>query len=93
VALRLLSENHFSLVVVDVDMPEMNGFEFCRELRSLPAQKNTPVLYVTGRTDDPARKQAIESGGNDLITKPFLPMELAVKALTLLRERRSLPGL
>jgi CheY-like chemotaxis protein len=85
VALRLLSENRFSLVFVDVEMPGMSGFEFCRELRKLPAHEATPVAFVTGVADEAARKQAMDSGANDLIAKPFLPMELAVKALTLLR--------
>lgn len=85
VALHLLRENRFSLVFVDVDMPGMSGFEFCRELRKLPAHAATPVAFVTAVADEPARKKAMDSGANDLIAKPFLPMELAVKALTLLR--------
>jgi len=85
VALQLLAENRFSLVFVDVDMPGMTGFEFCRELRNLPAHEATPVAFVTRVADDAARKEAIDCGANDLIAKPFLPMELAVKALTLLR--------
>jgi DNA-binding response OmpR family regulator len=85
IALRLLSENRFSLVFVDIEMPGMSGFEFCRELRNLPAHATTPVAFVTSAADEAARKKAMESGANDLIAKPFLPMELAVKALTLLR--------
>lgn len=84
VALRLLSENRFSLVLVDVEMPGMSGFEFCRALRADPLHASTPVAFVTSLADEAARAQAREAGGNDLIAKPFLGMELAVKALTLL---------
>ena len=85
VALQLLRENRFSLVFVDVEMPGMSGFEFCRDLRKLPAHAATPVAFVTAVADEAARKKAMDSGADDLIAKPFLPMELAVKALTLLR--------
>lgn len=83
-ALRLASENRFSLVLVDVEMPGMSGFEFCRALRADPAHASTPVAFVTSLADEAARAQARAAGGNELIAKPFLGMELAVKALTLL---------
>ncbi len=85
VALELTRENRLGLVVVDVEMPGMNGFEFCRSLRATPGHEATPVLFVTSLADAGARGEAVASGGNDLIAKPFLPMELAVKTLTLLR--------
>jgi DNA-binding response OmpR family regulator len=81
VALQMLSENHFNLIFLDVDMPGMNGFELCTKLRSLPAHSKTPVVFVTGLTDFESRARSTLSGGNDLIAKPFLFMELAVKAL------------
>lgn len=84
-ALHLLPDNHFSLLFVDVEMPGMNGFEFCRAVRALPQYGTIPLAFVSALADEGARKRAVESGGNDLIGKPFLPMELAVKALTLLR--------
>ena len=87
VALRLLKENSFSLILLDVEMPGMNGFELCRELRALPANQATPVVFVTTLAGFESRESALSSGGNDLIAKPFLPMELAVKAFSLLRGR------
>ncbi len=84
-ALRLLKENPFSLIFLDVEMPGMNGFELCRELRTLPANQGTPVVFVTTLAGFESRESALASGGNDLIAKPFLPMELAVKAFSLLR--------
>lgn len=80
-AYRLLSENKFDLIFLDVDMPGMNGFELCSKLRSLPEHKKTPVVFVTSLNDFESRANSTMSGGNDFIAKPFLFIELAVKAL------------
>jgi DNA-binding response OmpR family regulator len=80
-ALELLGTQPFDLIFLDVDMPEMNGFELCTKLRSLDLHKKTPVVFVTGLTDFESRANSTISGGNDLIAKPFVFMELAVKAL------------
>jgi DNA-binding response OmpR family regulator len=87
---RLLNENPYDLVFLDVDMPGMTGFELCSRLRSLPGYKATPVVFVTSLNDFESRANSTMSGGNDFIAKPFLFMELAVKALVhLLRSRLS----
>ena len=83
-ALTMLAENRFDLIFLDVDMPGMSGFELCAKLRVLPAHARTPVVFVTGLTDFESRARSTLSGGNDLIAKPFLFMELAVKSLTLI---------
>ncbi len=80
-AYKLLAENKFDLIFLDVDMPGMNGFELCTKLRSLPAHKKTPVVFVTSLNDFESRASSTMSGGNDFIAKPFLFIELAVKAL------------
>jgi CheY-like chemotaxis protein len=80
-AYDLLRKRSFDLVFLDVDMPGMNGFELCSELRKLPAHEKTPVVFVTGLNDFESRAKSTISGGNDLIAKPFLPLEVAVKAL------------
>jgi DNA-binding response OmpR family regulator len=59
----------------------MNGFELCSKLRSLPEHKKTPVVFVTSLNDFESRANSTMSGGNDFIAKPFLFIELAVKAL------------
>jgi CheY-like chemotaxis protein len=84
VALTVLQENTFDLIFLDAEMPGLNGFELCAELRKLPTNKSTPVIFVTSLTKFETRTQSSLSGGNDLIAKPFLMMELAVKALTYL---------
>jgi CheY-like chemotaxis protein len=87
-AFNLLSENAFDLVFLDINMPGMNGFELCTKLRELPAHKKTPVVFVTSLNDFESRASSSISGGNDFIAKPFIYIELAVKALVyILRSR------
>jgi CheY-like chemotaxis protein/HPt (histidine-containing phosphotransfer) domain-containing protein len=80
-AFQMLNERQFDLVFLDVDMPEMNGYELCSKLRALPKYKQTPVVFVTSLNDFENRANSTMSGGNDFIAKPFLFVELAVKAL------------
>lgn len=84
VALGLLKKQRFDLVVTDVNMPGMNGFELCAKLRALPFNATTPVIFVTVLNGFEARVRSAQSGGDDFIAKPFLYLELAVKALTLI---------
>jgi len=80
-ALQRLKELRCDLILLDVDMPGMSGLTLCEQLRQLPAHRHTPVVFVTSYGDFKTRARSILSGGNDIITKPVLPAELAVKAL------------
>jgi DNA-binding response OmpR family regulator len=91
-AYGLLVENSYDLIFLDVDMPGMNGFELCTKLRTLPGHKKTPVVFVTSLNDFESRTSSTMSGGNDLIAKPFLFMELAVKALVYILRARVNPA-
>ncbi len=78
-ALSLLETTQFDLVVLDVNMPGMTGFDVCEKLRRLPHCKKTPVIFVTGFSNFDNRKQSVLSGGNDFVSKPVSPLELALK--------------
>ena len=80
-ALKLLTETAYDLVFLDVDMPGMTGFELCTKLRAMPKYKKTPVVFVTALSDFDSRTSSMMAGGNDFIAKPFLFIELTVKAL------------
>lgn len=80
-AYQLLTEGAYDLIFLDVDMPDMNGFELCTKIRALPRYKSTPVVFVTSLNDFECRTSSMMSGGNDFIAKPFHFLELAVKAL------------
>ena len=92
VALRLLKESRFDLVLLDIEMPMMDGFELCRRLRLLPGYEKTAVIFVTSHSDFQSRARGVLSGGDDLISKPVFPMDLAVKAVTLLLKRQMAGG-
>jgi DNA-binding response OmpR family regulator len=79
-------------VFLDVDMPGMNGFELCTKLRALPFHKKTPIVFVTSLNDFESRANSTMSGGNDFIGKPFLFIELAVKALIHVQRGRLVPA-
>jgi len=66
----------------------MDGFELCTKIRCLPANNPTSIIFVTSLTDFKSRAKSSLSGGSDLIAKPFMFIELTVKALThVLRNR------
>ncbi|MBI5800453.1 MAG: response regulator [Verrucomicrobia bacterium] len=83
-AFQKAREARFDLIVLDVDMPGMNGYELCTKLRALPNYKDTPVIFVTSLSDFQSRARSTLSGANDLIAKPFVFVELSVKALSYL---------
>jgi DNA-binding response OmpR family regulator len=92
-ALDLLSKNTYDRVVLDVEMPEVNGYELCSKLRGFAANKRTPVVFVTALNSFESRANSSVSGGNDFIGKPFLFIELGVKALVhIWRTRLSASG-
>jgi DNA-binding response OmpR family regulator len=82
VALNLASQTTFDLIFLDVQMPGMDGFDLCTKIRALATNRNTGVIFVTSLTDFKSRARSSLSGGNDLIAKPFMFIELSVKALT-----------
>ncbi|MGO8836570.1 MAG: response regulator [Limisphaerales bacterium] len=77
--LKLLQNSRYDLVLLDIDMPKLTGFEVCEKLRSLPQYKTTPVIFVTAHSNFGNRTQGVLSGGNYFITKPVDPLELALK--------------
>ena len=81
-ALQLFAGERYDLVFLDVDIPDMSGFELCAKLRALPGHEKTPVVFfVTDLNDFESRATSTMSDSNDFIAKPFLFIELAVKAL------------
>ena len=66
-ALRCWKDTAPDLVLAELDLPGMNGFELCAKLRTLPAHKKTPVIFVTSLNDFENRANSTMSGGNDFI--------------------------
>jgi two-component system, OmpR family, catabolic regulation response regulator CreB len=81
-ALSLLAKERFDLVVLDVGLPDMTGFEVCRRIR---ATSNVPILFLTARSEEIDRVVGLEIGGDDYVSKPFRPRELSARIRAILR--------
>ncbi|MEO0402043.1 MAG: response regulator transcription factor [Pseudomonadota bacterium] len=76
----------FDLIVLDIGLPEMDGLAVCRALRS---SDDTPVLFLTARQDEIDRVLGFELGGDDYVTKPFSPRELAARIGAILKRTQT----
>jgi class 3 adenylate cyclase len=84
-ALQLLDSAPFDLVILDVMMPGMSGYDVCRALRKKPKTQTLPVILVTALADSSDRVEGIEAGADDFISKPFNEVEVRARARSLLR--------
>ncbi len=80
-ACTLLAQNRYVLVISDILMPQMDGFELCSRLRTFRINKTTPVIFLTQADTFQSRVRSAAMGGTDFIGKPFLHLELSLKAL------------
>lgn len=87
-ALRLFRAAPFDVVLLDVMMPEKDGFQVCRELREI---SNVPILMITARGEDFERIMGLDTGADDYIVKPFSPGEVMARVRAILRRLRRAP--
>ncbi|HQO09787.1 MAG TPA: response regulator [Clostridiales bacterium] len=87
-AMQILSKETFDLILLDVVMPLIDGFQICREISSNSNYKDIPILFLTVKTDPESIIKGFESGGVDYITKPFNPNELLARIRTHLRLKK-----
>ena len=73
------------LVVLDLMLPGLSGFEICRMMRSDPQTASVPIIMLTARAEEEARVQGLELGADDYVTKPFSPRELVARLRAVLR--------
>jgi two-component system response regulator ResD len=88
-ALRAMSDFYPDLVVLDVMLPEVDGLEVCRQVRS---NGSTPIIMLTARSEETDKVLGLGLGADDYVTKPFSPRELAARVQAVLRRAKSLPG-
>ena len=81
-AIQTLKEDSVDLILLDIMMPEMDGYEVCKVLKSDENTKDIPVIFITAKTDENSIERAYEVGGIDFVTKPFKARELAVRIKT-----------
>ncbi len=78
-ALELVTQHSFDLILLDVMMPFVSGYEVCRQLRLEPATMATPILFLSAKAQAYEIGEGLNAGGTDYLIKPFIPRELADK--------------
>jgi len=81
-ALEIVQEEKIDLILLDIMMPGMDGYEVCTVLKSQDATVDIPVVFITAKVDEDSIEKAYECGGIDYITKPFKPRELTARVKT-----------
>ncbi len=84
-ALGHIEENNFDMVLLDVMMPEMDGYEVCRIIKKNHLYNDIPVIFITAKTDQESLMEAFDAGAQDYITKPFNSSELMARVETHLK--------
>src|SRR3954471_20447840 len=80
--LNKVRHEQFSLVILDVGLPDINGFDLCKSIREI---SSVPVVFVTARKDEIDRVVGLEIGADDYVVKPFTPRELTARIRAILR--------
>ena len=92
-ALKQIEKREIDLILLDIMMPEMDGYEVCKILKANPETADIPILFITAKTDDESIVKGFEIGGVDYITKPFRPIELLARVKTHLKLSQTLKSL
>jgi two-component system alkaline phosphatase synthesis response regulator PhoP len=86
--IRLINEEEFDLLILDLMLPDMDGFELLKALRQDDRFDNLPVLILSSRADPEAISKGLEMGADGYLTKPYLPHSLTHRVTTILAQGR-----
>ncbi|MBJ59624.1 MAG: DNA-binding response regulator [Flavobacteriales bacterium] len=86
-AIELAKQQQPSLIILDVQMPDMDGITTCEKIREIPSLKETVVSFLTARSEDYSQIAGFEAGADDYITKPIRPKVLVSRVKALLKRR------
>ena len=85
-ALKMATENHYDMILLDIMLPKMDGFEVCQHIREF---SDMPIVMLTAKGDDMDKILGLEYGADDYITKPFNILEVKARIKALLRRTRA----
>jgi DNA-binding response OmpR family regulator len=88
-ALEIVAKSSPALVILDIMLPDIDGWEVCRELRRT---SDVPIIMLTAREGDEDKIVGLEIGADDYVTKPFVPRELVARVKAILRRARAAPA-
>ncbi|RLA70736.1 MAG: diguanylate cyclase response regulator [Epsilonproteobacteria bacterium] len=78
-AIDISKNSSIDLILLDIMMPELDGFEVCKQLKLDPKTKDIPIIFITAKTDEESIENAYNAGGVDYVTKPFKPREVCAR--------------
>lgn len=87
-ALAAVADRPPDLILLDLNMPQMGGYEVCQRIKKDPATSLLPIVILTGESEFDARMQAWEAGADDFLTKPFQHVEVLARCRSLLRNKQ-----
>src|SRR5437867_10034615 len=87
-ALRFLAEQLVDVIILDVMMPQMDGYEVCRRIKADPRTRDIPVIFLTARMDAADKVQGLDIGGQDFLSKPIQQQELLARTRAALRVKQ-----
>ena len=87
-ALNLIEKDSFNLVILDLMLPEMDGFDICRKIRNKTGINRLPVIMLSAKSEEVDKVLGLEIGADDYITKPFSPRELLARVKAVLRRTK-----
>jgi len=90
--IQMAAAHEPALFLLDVMLPEVSGFDLCRQIRQHEKLRTTPVIFLSARTQEPDRLQAFDVGADGYITKPFSPRELIARIRNIVRNKVEVPS-
>ena len=88
-AVRLVRNDHFDIIILDIMMPELDGFSACREIRKV---SSTPIIMLSARGEEYDKINGFESGVDDYVVKPFSPRELLLRVEAVMKRVKKQPS-
>lgn len=92
-ALKIIEEEDISLILLDIVMPNIDGYEVCKILKSQPNTKSIPIIFTTAKTDEYSIAKAYQAGANDYVSKPLKRSEVIARIQTQLKLRKTIDEL
>ncbi len=86
-ALELAAEENFDLILLDVRMPRLSGYDACRQMRKMERSKDTPIVFLSAKGQENDMQAGLAAGADQYILKPFAPADLVVEIKQILAVR------
>ena len=86
-ALELTAEENFDLILLDVRMPRLSGYDACKQMRKMERSKDTPIVFLSAKGQENDMRAGLAAGADQCIMKPFAPADLVVEIKQILAER------